>query len=131
MSEPENIDAIKQVYAAFGIGDVPGIVARLTDDVRWITHLDPIVPWNGDYSGKDRVPTFFAAIFGSVDVEAFEPQEWIAQGDTVVSIGEFAFRARSTGRSARTRWVFIWKFRGSQICSYEQFHDESLANAFK
>ena len=38
------------------------LVDQLTDDVRWISHFDPIVPWGGDYSGKQNVPRFFQAI---------------------------------------------------------------------
>ena len=131
MSEQQNVKAIQDVYGAFGRGDVAFIVGQLTDDIRWVSHFDPIVPWAGDYSGKDRVPRFFDAIFKSVDVQAFEPQEWIAQGDSVASAGEFGCRVRATGKDVRTRWVFLWKFRDGKICSYEQFHDPALAAAFR
>jgi ketosteroid isomerase-like protein len=69
--------------------------------------------------------------FPVMDVEGFEPQEWVASGDMVVSIGEFACRVRATGKRARTRWVYIWKFREEKVCSYEQFHDPALAEAFR
>jgi ketosteroid isomerase-like protein len=131
MTEKESIETIGEMYAAFGRQDVAFILARLTDDVKWVSHFDAIVPWSGDFSGKDRVKGFFEAIFGSVDVEGFDPQEWFAKTDTVVSIGEFACRVRATGKRARTRWVFLWKFRGEKICSYEQFHDPALAEAFR
>ena len=131
MTEQQNIDAIQELYAAFGRGDAAFIVDKLTDDIRWVSHFDSVVPWSGDFSGKDRVPRFFEAIFQSVDVEAFEPKEWIAEGDAVVSLGEFGCRVRATGKQSRTRWVFIWKFLDAKICSYEQFHDPALAAAFR
>ena len=46
-----------------------------------MTHLEPIVPWSGEYNGKANVPRFFEAIGGSVETTAFNPQEFIAQGD--------------------------------------------------
>jgi ketosteroid isomerase-like protein len=128
MSEQQNVETIQEVYAAFGRGDVAFIVAKLTDDIRWVSHFDSVVPWSGDFPGK--VPEFFEAIFQSVDVEAFEPNEWIADGD-VVSLGEFGCRVRATGKRSRTRWVFIWKFRDAKIFSYERFHDPALAAAFR
>ena len=131
MSEQQNIETVKEMYAAFGRGDIDAIVAKCTNDVEWITHLDPIVPWSGDHSGKDFVPAFFGAIFGSVDVTAFEPQEWIAQGHTVVSIGSFSCHARANDKDATTRWIFVWKFRDGMVSSYEQFHDEYIADAFR
>lgn len=131
MAAKQNIETIQEMYEAFGRGDVPFILLKLTDDVNWVSHLDSVVPWSGNFSGKTRVKAFFEAIFQSVDVEAFEPQEWVANMDTVVSVGEFACRVRATGKRARTRWVFIWKFREEKICSYEQFHDPALAEAFR
>ena len=131
MNEQQNVKTIQEVYAAFGRGDVAFIVAKLTDDIRWVSHFDSVVPWSGDFSGKERIPDFFDAIFQSVDVEAFEPDEWIADGDAVVSLGEFGCRVRATGKRSRTRWVFIWKFRDAKIFSYEQFHDPALAAAFR
>ena len=131
MNEQQNIKTIEEVYAAFGRGDAASIVAKLTDDVRWVSHFDAVVPWGGDFSGKDRVPGFFDAIFNSVDIEAFEPEEWITEGNSVVSTGWFGCRVRATGKSVKTRWVFIWKFRDEEISSYEQFHDPALAKAFQ
>jgi ketosteroid isomerase-like protein len=131
VSEQPNIETIREVYAAFGRGDVAFIVDKLTDDVRWVHHFDSVVPWGGDFSGKDRIPRFFEAIFQSVEVETFEPKEWIAEGDAVASLGEFGCRVRATGKQARTRWVFIWKFRDAKIPSYEQFYDPALAAAFR
>ncbi|HEU4680042.1 MAG TPA: nuclear transport factor 2 family protein [Terrimicrobiaceae bacterium] len=131
MTEQQNIETIRELYAAFGRADVSFILTKLTDDVKWVSHFDGIVPWSGDFSGKDRVKAFFEAIFQSVDVEGFDPQEWVAKASTVVSIGEFACRVRATGKTARTRWVFLWKFRDDKVCSYEQFHDPALAEAFR
>jgi ketosteroid isomerase-like protein len=131
MNEQQNVGTVQDIYEAFGRGDVQFIVDQLTDDIHWVSHFDALVPWAGDFSGKERVPLFFEAIFQSVKVEAFEPMEWIVADDAVVSLGEFACRVRTTGKQARTRWVFVWKFRDGKICSYEQFHDPALAAAFR
>src|SRR5258708_7174410 len=131
MSEQQNVQAVKEIYSAFGRGDVKAITDQLTDDVAWILHLDPIVPWSGDYSGKDRVPKFFENIYNSVSVESFEPLEYLAQGDTVVSIGTFGCRSNETGKAGNTRWVFIWRFTNGKVSSYEQFHDLRIADVFR
>lgn len=131
MNEQQKIRTIQDLYNAFGRGDVAFIVNQLADSVRWVSHFEAIVPWGGDFSGKDRVPKFFEAIFQSVDTEAFEPTEFIVQGDTVVSLGQYACRVKKTGKRSRTRWAFVWKFRDGKISSYEQFHDPALAEAFR
>lgn len=131
MSRERNLETIQAIYASFGRGDVQAILDTLSDDVRWVTHLDPAVPWSGDYSGKSNVPRFFDAIFASVDVLAFEPQEWIVDGGNVVSIGAFGCRVKATGKEARTRWIFLWSVKDGVVTSYEQFHDEAMSAAFR
>ena len=131
MTATSNVQIVHDIYAAFNRGDIAFIVDQLTDDVKWVSHFDPIVPWGGDRSGKANVPGFFADIVNNVEVLDFQPQETIAEGDTVVTVGEFEFRANSTGRRARTRWVFSIHFRDGQVCSYEQFHDPAITEAFQ
>ena len=131
MSEKDNVARITKIYEAVGRGDIPAIIEQLTNDVRWVSHFEPVVPWAGDFSGKQSVPKFFAAIAGAGETTSFVPDEFIAQGDTVVSLGTFGFKVRATGKSALTRWVFIWKLREGRVCSYEQFHDPAIAAAFR
>jgi uncharacterized protein len=131
MNTQQNLQTIQDVYAAFSRGDIPFILDQLTEDVRWITHIESFVPWSGDFSGRGRVPQFFDAIFQTVEVKAFTPQEFVVEGDTVVSQGEFSCVVRATGKSAQTPWIFVWKFRDGRICSYEQFHDPAIADAFR
>ena len=131
MTEQQNVEAVTKIYEAFGRGDIPYIIDQLSEDVRWVSHFEPEVPWAGDYSGKEEVPRLFAAIADSVDVTSFTPAEFVAQGDVVVSLGEFGCRVKATGKSALTRWVFIWKLRQGKVVDYEQFHDPTLSAAFR
>ena len=131
MAESDNVTLIERIYQAFGRGDIGYIIDQLTDDVRWVSHLEPIVPWSGDYSGKTNVPKFFEAIANSVQTTSFTPQEFIAQADTVVSTGDYGCTVNTTGKAALTPWVFIWKLGDGRVTSYEQFHDPALADAFR
>ena len=130
MGNDEHVQKIQSIYASFAKGDLAAITAQLTDDVEWITHLPTSVPWSGNYSGRDNVPNFFAAIFNSVEVTAFEIGDFVSHGDTVVSLGKFGCRINASGKELLSDWVFIWKFEGDLVASYEQFHDEKIAAAF-
>lgn len=131
MGEQENVQSITKIYDAFGRGDIAYIIDQVTDDVRWVVHVDPVVPWAGDYSTKARVGGFFSALNDAAETTAFNPAEFVAQGDTVVSMGEYGFKARATGKSSMGRWVFVWKLRNGKVSSYEQFHDPSIAEPFR
>ena len=94
-------------------------------------HIGQVVPWSGNYCGKENVRRFFANVYGSGDVLEFEPLEFVAEGNMVVSIGKYGCRSKATGKEAHTRWIFVWKFRNGLVSSYEQFHDVKIAEAFR
>ena len=129
MQEKQNVQIVKDMYAAFNRGDIPFILGQLSPNVKWMSHLDPVIPWSGDRAG--RVPDFFKDINDSVEVQGFEPDEYVAEGNTVVSTGTFACAAKTSGRAASTKWTFIWKFTDGKVTSYEQFSDPELATIFR
>ncbi len=66
MSAEQNIGTARQMYEAFGRGDVQAILGRVTDDVDWSTDAAiPSAPWYGPRHGRDGVVSFFEAIGGA------------------------------------------------------------------
>src|SRR6476659_2305851 len=96
--EIENTEQIAKIFEAFGRGDVAYILDQLADDVRFVSHLDPIVPWAGEFVGKDNVARYFQALGSSVEVADHPVHALVAQGDTVVATGDVSFRVRATGK---------------------------------
>lgn len=131
MSTNENVKIIQTMYDAFGRGDVAGILQHVADDVRWTSHLDPIVPWSGDYSGKANVPRFFEAIYQNADEHVFVPGEYLVDGDRVVSMGTYACRGKATGKQAKATWVFLWTMKDGAVTSYDQYQGQGIAEAFR
>ena len=129
--ETENTERVTKIFEAFRRGDVGYILDQLTDDVRFTSHLDHIVPWAGEYSGKDNVIQVFQALGGSVEVADHPVTSIVAQGDTVVATGDVSFRVRETGKPGSSKWVYIWKLADGQVQSYDQFNDTGLAEAFR
>jgi hypothetical protein len=60
MHEQANLQVVHQAYAAFGKGDVPGVLAILTEDVRWSTPGPPdVIPYAGLRTGHEQVAGYF------------------------------------------------------------------------
>jgi ketosteroid isomerase-like protein len=129
--EIENTERITRIFEAFGRGDVAYILDQLADDVRFVSHLDPVVPWAGEFAGREDVARFFQALGGSVEVADHPVNAIVAQGDTVVAMGDVSFSVRKTGKTAASSWVYIWKLANGQVQSYDQFNDAGLAEAFR
>ena len=131
MTEQDNLQLVESIFEAFGRGDIPFILDQLTDDVRFVAHLEPAVPWSGDYAGKANVVDYFQALGGAVEVTAHAVNELVVQGDTVVAMGDVSFRTRGNGKPGESSWVYVWKLRDGQVCGYDQFNDPGLADAFR
>jgi len=57
--------AVQRLYAAFGRGDIAGVLAELAEDVDWAAEAAGSgAPWYGAFRGRAAVPDFFAAIAG-------------------------------------------------------------------
>ena len=44
--QQRNLKTLQEIYAAFGRGDAPAILARVSEDVVWDFRVDhPVAPW--------------------------------------------------------------------------------------
>ena len=75
-----NVDTVKDIYAAFGRGDIPAILDKLDDNVEWDVEVPtPGVPWLQPRRGKASVPAFFESL-APLTFTTFEPHTFFADG---------------------------------------------------
>lgn len=129
MTDKDNLAFIQDVYSKFGRGDVPGILDALSDDVDWHLLGPDELSLGRARKGKDEVLEFFVTIGEELDVEAFEPREFIAQGDKVVVVGRETMRVRSTGRAFDVEWVHIFALRDGKIARFREYTDTAAVLA--
>src|SRR5688500_197104 len=105
MSEQQNLEIIRSVYAAFGRGDLEGILALLDPQVSWRTPGPPDLPTAGLRSGIAEVREFFGVLLNTFDMQEFRPADFLAQGEKVVILGTSREGPKGTGRMVDFRWV--------------------------
>jgi ketosteroid isomerase-like protein len=123
MSERENLQTLQQMYEAFGRGDIPALLNALTDDVDWHWTGPADFPYAGPHRGREQVARFFSVIDQTLEVQQFEPQEFIAQGDTVVVLGHERSRVRSTGRTFEQDWAMVYTLREGKVVRFRTYED--------
>ena len=125
-----NVKLIQTVYEAFGRGDVPFIAARVKPEARWdfnVTRSD--VPWHVPVSGPAEVPKFLAAFMGNVEIEAFEPRQFIAHGDDVIVHIRLAYTVKHTGKRVDEEQLHWWTVRDGKIARLRHFEDTAQVMA--
>ena len=129
MSEQDNIQVVKDIFAAFGRRDLQGILDRLTDDIEWRIAAPTEVARAGPRRGKQQVVELFMQLAQASDFEQFEPQEYIAQGDKVVALGHERQRVKATGQVAEADWAMVFTLREGQVARYRSYEDTSASAA--
>jgi uncharacterized protein len=130
MREAENTALIKQAYAAFGRGDVQGVLDTLDPHVVWmaVTGASPAVPMGGERRGVGAVGEFFKTLAKSLTFEVFDPREFVAQGDKVVVLGYYKARTVS-GRPFASDWVMVFTVANGKVTRFQEFTDVAALNA--
>lgn len=123
MSEQENVDKIREMYAAFGRGDIAALLNDLADDVAWEEPGPHSLPVSGTFRGREGVAQFFEAVAATWEFEEFEPREFIAQGDRVVALGFYRARSRATGRTMESHWAMAFRLRDGKLTHFREYTD--------
>lgn len=123
MSIQDNLKTAQGIYTAFGQGDIPAILNVFADDVELHEPPGGEPPFTGTYHGRDGAGRFFQEMVGAVDVLMLEPHEFVAQGDTVVVLGRYRFRPKTTSIAYDTDWAMVWWFRSGQIVKFQIHYD--------
>ena len=125
MREQQNLDIVRDAYAAFGRGDVDGLLALLDPQVSWRTPGPPDLPTAGVRRGVAAVREFFGLLMTTFDIQEFRPAEFLTQGDKVVVLGNSREGPKGSSRMVDFRWVHIFTVRNGKIVEFEEPADVS------
>jgi len=123
MSAEQNIQSAKAGYAAFGRGDMQGVLAQLDENVEWVTPELAAMPGSGVKHGHAGVVEFFQAVAECWQFEVFEPRDFVANGDILAVVGYYRAKARKTGIVAESPWVMVWRFQNGKCVHFQEYTD--------
>lgn len=130
MQETQNTKVVQDAYAAFGRGDVQGILDRLDDGIVWkgVYGAGKHVPTSGERRGKAQVGEFFKQVAENVNFSRFEPKEFIATGDKVVALGHYTAKT-PIGRTFDSDFAMVFTVRNGKVVEFQEFMDSAAVNA--
>lgn len=87
------------------------------------------VPLAGKRTGRDGVREFFATLARDQEVIEFEPREFVAQGDKVVSLGHYQWRVKDTGRDFASDFAHVFTIRDGKVTGFREYFDSAAVAA--
>src|SRR6202051_1634093 len=128
MSTQENVQIVKDFFAAMGRGDKQGLLAISAEDIEWI------IPGEWPLAGTHRRHAGLADLLQKgpklCERQTQTPPEFVAQGDRVLVVGFATGRVKATNRTFEDDWVFAITVRNGKVTNIREYIDTlALARA--
>ena len=129
MSIEENVQIVKDFFAAMGGGDKQGLLALVAEDIEWIIPGEGW-PLAGTYRGHAELVAVLKKAANEVETKYPTPPEFVAQGDWVLVIGVATGKIKATNRTFKDDWVFAITVRNGKVTKIREYIDtQALARA--
>ena len=107
---------VQRIYACFAQGDVPGILACLSDDVTFFNGSDPLVsPFGGEFKGKNEVIRFFTNLGATTQTTHFAPSNFRTENGSILNEVQHDGIVLATGKPFSVHALFSWKFNDAGL----------------
>ena len=119
-----NDDLVRELYAAFGRGDVPALLEMLDEQIEW--HTPPNVPQGGDFRGREAVGGFFEGIGEHWESLEVDLEALVAGGDRVVALVGIRGRLRASGDEAGYSSAHVWTIVDGTPVRFDEYVNAPL-----
>jgi uncharacterized protein len=129
MSTLENVQIVKDFFAAMGHGDKQGLLALSAGDIEWIIPGEDW-PLAGTHRGHAELAAVLQKASEEVETAYPEPPEFVAQGDRVLVVGVATGKIKATNKPFKDDWVFDITVRDGKVKNIREYIDtQALARA--
>lgn len=129
MSIEENVQIVKDFFAAMGSYNEQALLALVAEDIEWII---PGKGWPlaGTHRGHAELAAVLEKASAEVEMTYPKPPEFVAQGDRVFVIGIATGKIKATNRPFKDDWVFDFTVRDGKVAKIREYIDtQALAEA--
>jgi len=128
MSTQENVQTVKDFFAAMGGSDRQGLLALCAEDFEWIIPGEDW-PLAGTYRGHAGLENLLQKASETVETLT-EPSEYVAQGDRVLLVGVATGKIKATNKPFKDDWIFAITVRNGKVTNIREYVDtQALARA--
>jgi uncharacterized protein len=129
MSTQENVQIVKDFFAAMGRGDKQGLLALSAGDIEWIVPGEDW-PLAGTHRGHAGLADVLQKASETVETSYPKPFEFVAQGDRVLVVGVATGKIKATNKPFEDNWVFDMTVRDGKVKNIREYIDtQALARA--
>ena len=120
----DNVRLLKNLYEAFGRGDIPTVLGAMSPDIKWHqAESNPYQPSGEAWVGPDAVLSLFMKLGSEWAGFTVHPESFHGAGDSVIVEGRYSGMYKATGKSMDTQMCHIWDVKDGKITRFQQYVD--------
>ena len=113
-------DIVRSFYAALAAGNTASALGLMADDIEWIA----MWPYRATGRGPQHVATgVLIPLLAEWREVHMQPAEFVAEGDSVVSIGRFTGIHAGTGQDVDAGFAHVWTVHNGKLARFRQYID--------
>jgi len=129
VSIEENVQIVKDFFAAIGGYNKHDLLALVAKDIEWIIPGEGW-PLAGTHRGHAELAALLRKASEEIETTYPTPPEFVAQGDRVLVVGVATGKIKATNKPFKDNWVFDITVRDGKVTKIREYIDtQALARA--
>ena len=123
-----DLDKLKAAFQAWHEtrgGSIDTWLDLMADQVDWRSLANGLhaVPWTKTGTTRDEVRGYLVGLTSAFAMDHYTVEQYVCDGDTIVSIGTTAWHNKATGKRIDTPIVTVWRFQNGKAVSFFEYYD--------
>ncbi len=121
----DNVRLLKNVYDAFGGGDIPSVLGAMSPGIKWHqAEGNPYRPSGEAWVGPEAVlSNLFMRLGTEWDGFTVHPKSFHNAGESVIVEARYSGRYKASGKSMDTQVCHVWDVKDGKITRFRQYVD--------
>lgn len=121
----DNVKLLKNLYDAFGRGDIPTVLGSMSTDIKWYeAESNPYKPSGEPWVGPDAIlNNLFMKLGADWDGFSVHPKSFHGAGDSVIVEARYSGQFKATGKSMDAQVCHVWDVKDGKITRFQQYVD--------
>ena len=129
MNSEDNIQLVKNFFAAISSDDKTALVKLTADEFEWIVPGNDW-PLAGTHRGHVGLAGIVQKASAEIETKYPKPPEFVATGERVFVVGVATGTIKATGKAFHDEWVFDITVRDGKLIRLQEYVDtQALAQA--
>ena len=122
-------ETTQRFYELFLSGKIDDLLRLVDEGCDVYNPLPESVGFGGRFKGPQGFAVYLQGMLPKLEIQQFEIDEIVAEGERVIVLGRETSRIRSTDKSYTMAWVHVLTVQNGRLLSFRDYNDTAAMAA--